>query len=117
MPLIQIVSSAEPPPHEARQRLLAALSHALAARFGKPERWVMTSLLPRAEMTFGGTSEPACYVEVKNIGTMTDDDARHVSADVTAVLTAALGVREDRVYIELTDATGRLWGHAGGTFA
>jgi phenylpyruvate tautomerase PptA (4-oxalocrotonate tautomerase family) len=117
MPLIQIVSSAEPPAHDARARLLTTLSHLLAARFRKPERWVMTSLLPRAEMTFAGTTEPACYIEVKNIGTMSADDARHVSADVTRVLTEAFGVREDRIYIEFTDATGYLWGHAGDTLA
>ena len=54
---------------------------------------------------------------MKNIGTVSADDARHVSADVTRVLTEAFGVREDRIYIEFTDATGYLWGHAGDTLA
>ncbi|GMV12856.1 MAG: hypothetical protein HS104_08980 [Polyangiaceae bacterium] len=117
MPLIQIVSSAEPPAAAARARLLDELSRLLSAHFAKPEQWVMTSLMPRAEMTFGGTSEPCCYVEIKNIGTMTPDDARAVSAKVTRALSLALGVRENRVYIELTDAKPHLWGHDGDTFA
>ncbi|MBI3204631.1 MAG: hypothetical protein HYZ29_24060 [Myxococcales bacterium] len=117
MPLVQIVSSAEPPPAAARARLLTTLSRLLAERFGKPEQWVMTSLMPRAEMTFAGTTEPACYVELKNIGTMTSTETRQVAADVTRVLSEALGVREDRIYIELTDAPARLWAHAGDTFA
>jgi len=117
MPLIQIVSSAEPPVGEARARLLDTLSRLLAAQFGKPEQWVMTSLMPRAEMTFAGTTEPCCYVEIKNIGAMGEEDARRISAEVTRELCLALGVRENRVYIELTNAEPHLWGWDGGTFA
>jgi len=38
--------------------LLGELSRLLAARFEKPERWVMTSLQPGLAMTFGGTDAP-----------------------------------------------------------
>lgn len=117
MPLIQIVSSAEPPAADARARLLDKLSRLLATHFGKPEQWVMTSLGPRVEMTFGGTTEPAAYIEVKNVGNMTPEDARRITADVTREVSLALGVRENRIYIELTDAKPHLWGHDGGTFA
>lgn len=117
MPLIQIVSSAEPPSPTARARLLDELSRLLAAQFHKPEQWVMTALLPRAEMTFAGTTEPACYVEVKNIGSMTPEDAKRVCAAVTRELSRALGVRENRIYVELSDAQPHLWGHDGDTFA
>ena len=62
MPLINVFTSAELPSAEKVEALLKNLSSLLAKRFGKPERYVMTSLVPRPRMTFAGTPAPACYV-------------------------------------------------------
>ena len=67
MPLIQLFTSAPAPAAETQKALLADLSKLLAARFGKPERWVMTCLEAGLAMTFGGTSAPAAFVAVKNV--------------------------------------------------
>ena len=37
---------------------------------GKPENYVMTLLQINIPMTFAGTLEPCCYIEVKSIGSL-----------------------------------------------
>jgi phenylpyruvate tautomerase len=82
MPLVQVFTSAAPPAPSERQALLSELSRLAAARFDKPERWVMTCLVPGVAMTFGGTDAPAAFVAVKNIGKMTPDDTAALSRDL-----------------------------------
>jgi phenylpyruvate tautomerase PptA (4-oxalocrotonate tautomerase family) len=115
MPLIQIFTSATPEP-VSRKALLSELSGALAKHFGKPEQYVMTCLVPGLSMTFSGTPAPTCFAAVKNIGKLTPDKSRELSSDLCASLAKGLGVPQDRIYIEFTDAVGYLWGHDGDTF-
>ena len=116
MPLINVFTSAELPAPEKTDALLKDLSALLAKRFGKPERYVMTSLVPRPRMTFAGTTAPACFVEIKNIGEISAALGRTLSADVTARLNAALGVPADRIYLEMAHVEAHLWGWNGDTF-
>ena len=117
MPLIQVFTSAAAPAPDKRQALLSQLSRAAAERFGKPERWVMTCLVPDLGMTFGGTPAPAALAVVRNIGKMTPADTEALSRDICGKLTGALGVPADRIYIDFADAADYLWGWNGGTFA
>jgi phenylpyruvate tautomerase len=116
MPLVNVFTSADAPTPDRSDALLSELSRLLAAELKKPESYVMTSLVPRTSMTFGGTKEPSCYVEVKNIGTMTPELTAKLSAALCARLSEALGVSSTRIYIEFAEARGHLWGHDGTTF-
>jgi phenylpyruvate tautomerase len=110
-----VFTSAKSPPDEA-QALLAGLSKLAAARFGKPERWVMTCLVPDLPMTFAGERAPAAFVAVKNIGQMTGDDTAALSREICERVSKALDVRSDRIYIDFADAVGAMWGWNGETF-
>ena len=116
MPFIQVLTSAARPPAAAEQAVLGELSKLLAEKFGKPERWVMTCLVPGLAMTFAGTPEPAAFVAVKNIGKMTPDDTAQLSREICARLARALALPADRIYIEFSDAVDYLWGWNGETF-
>jgi phenylpyruvate tautomerase len=116
MPLVRVVTSAEPPAPAAADALLRDLSALLAREIGKPEAYVMTCLEPRAKMTFAGTGEPTCYVEVKNVGTLGPDLTERLSAAITQRLVGGLGVGKDRVYIEFAESRPHHWGYDGGTF-
>jgi len=116
MPLIRIVSSAEPPVAGAADALLADLSAVLAREIGKPESYVMTCLEPRARMTFGGTPAPACFAEVMNVGTLAPELTRKLSGALGERLSAALGVPKNRTYIRFVEARGHHWGWDGDTF-
>ena len=116
MPLINVFTSAELPAPDKGDALLKDLSSLLAKRFGKPERYVMTALIPRPRMTFAGSAAPACFVEIKNVGEIAPALARSLSADVSSRLQQALGVAPDRVYLEMAHVEGHLWGWNGDTF-
>ena len=79
MPLINLYSSATAPSSDITRQLLTSLSSLLARELGKPESYVMTNLVPRTEMTFGGSSEPVCYAEIKNIGEFKPDQTERIS--------------------------------------
>jgi phenylpyruvate tautomerase len=116
MPLVTVFTSAPAPAADVEKKLLADLSKLLAARFGKPERWVMTCLQPGLSMTFGGSPAPAAFLAVKNVGKMTPDDTTRLSGELCDRLTAGLGVARDRIYIDFADAVGYLWGWNDETF-
>jgi phenylpyruvate tautomerase PptA (4-oxalocrotonate tautomerase family) len=116
MPLVNVFHSASVPDASTKRHLLLSLSTLLAQEVGKPESYVMTNLVPQSDMSFGGTLEPACYVEVKNIGKFKPDQTKRISAKLSELLEQSLGVSRARMYIEFTDATGYLWGFDGSTF-
>jgi len=115
MPLVQVFTSAAAPADGAKP-LLAELSKLAAAAFGKPERWVMTCLVPGLPMTFGGTGAPAALVAVKNVGTMTGEQTNALSRDICERVSKALDIPFDRIYIDFADAVGSMWGWNGETF-
>lgn len=116
MPLIKIQTSASTPDSAAVEQLLKSLSAKLAKHLSKPESYVMTAFEPNVAMTFGGTTEPACYVEIKSIGNMTPDRTKAMSQDFCQQIQAQLGVATDRIYIEFADAERSMWGWNGSTF-
>jgi phenylpyruvate tautomerase len=115
MPLIQVFTSAAAPADGARS-LLGELSKLAAVRFGKPERWVMTCLVPGLPMTFAGDRAPAALVTVKNVGKMSGDDTTYLSQEICKRVSKALDVPFDRIYIDFVDAVGAMWGWNGETF-
>ena len=117
MPLLSILTPARPPA-DRRAELLTTLSRLLARELDKPESYVMVALAHPELMSFGGdASRPACYVELKNVGTFSAERCEQLSALLCRELAGALGVAADRIYIEFTGADGALWGWNGTTFA
>jgi len=116
MPLVSVTTT-ERTDGSARDTLLAQLSRLAALHFNKPEDYVMTSLVDKASMTFGGQSGPTCYIEVKNIGKMTPEQTEALSVELCRTIYEASRIPKDRIYIEFSDERGYLWGHDGHTFA
>jgi phenylpyruvate tautomerase len=116
MPLIKVTSSRHPEEPQAARDFLLRLSRLAASVIGKPEKWVMTILDAPAEMTFGGNAEPACYIEVKNIGNFSSEMTARLCSALSEELERSLSIPSSRVYIEFTDAKAHLWGYDGGTF-
>ena len=114
MPLFNLFTSAEPPAD--RTAWLRQISALLARALDKPEEYVMVVANPRPEMTFGGSTEPACYAELKNVGRLSAAEVESLSAELCRTLSMTLKVAADRIYIEFTNADGALWGWDGTTF-
>ncbi|MBW4647466.1 MAG: hypothetical protein KME06_02015 [Kastovskya adunca ATA6-11-RM4] len=116
MPLIKVQTSVDAPEPTAVEGLLLLLSGKLSKHLGKSESYVMTAFEPEVAMTFGSTVEPVCYVEVKNVGSMSPAQTQAMSQDFCQVINEHLGVPINRVYIEFADAKGSMWGWNGSTF-
>ncbi|NJK54254.1 MAG: hypothetical protein HC936_18450 [Leptolyngbyaceae cyanobacterium SU_3_3] len=115
MPLIKVQTSIAPNAATS-EAMLKQLSASLARHTGKPESYVMTMIEPGVKMTFGGTSDPTCYIEIKSVGSMTSAQTKAMSQDFCQQVNHELGVALDRIYIEFADAKGSMWGWNGSTF-
>jgi phenylpyruvate tautomerase PptA (4-oxalocrotonate tautomerase family) len=114
MPLLHVFTSAALPTD--RPAWLRHLSALLSRELDKPEDYVMVIAAPRPEMTFGGSTDPACYAELKNVGRLDDAKIEALSRTLCDELAVSLHVPSDRIYIEFTNADGKLWGWNGTTF-
>ena len=114
MPLIRVQTS-QPEPQNVND-LLQTLSAKLAGYLRKPESYVMTSFQGGVPMTFGGTFDPVCFIEVKSIGQMSNRQTQEMSADFCEVIANNLDVPPNRIYIDFADAEGYLWGWNSSTF-
>src|ERR1041384_6506296 len=117
MPLINVYTTAPTPNADATGAFLRRLSTALAQGLGKPEAYVMTSLVPRANMTFAGTDAPTCYAELKNIGELSPALTAKLSRTLCDLLSQSLDVPTNRIYLEFQSVPAHLWGFDGETFA
>jgi len=116
MPLIKVQTSIPAPDPALTETLLKQLSASLAKHVGKPESYVMTAFEPEVAMTFGGTVAPTCYIEVKNVGSMSSAQTKAMSQDFCQQISATLAIPPNRIYIEFNDAKGAMWGWNGSTF-
>ncbi|WP_066376741.1 MULTISPECIES: phenylpyruvate tautomerase MIF-related protein [unclassified Anabaena] len=116
MPLIKVQTSVSAPAKAEIETMLKSLSAKLANHLGKPESYVMTAFEAEIPMTFAGTTEPVCYIEIKSIGTMNPNQTKAMSQDFCQQINQTLGVPQNRIYIEFADAKGAMWGWNGSTF-
>ncbi len=116
MPLIKVQSSVSQPEPATVKSLLTNLSASLAKHLGKPESYVMTALEANVSMTFGGTFEPVCYVEIKSVGSMSSEQTKSMSQDFCRQISQQLNIPVNRIYIEFANAQGYMWGWNESTF-
>ena len=116
MPQLTVVCS-EPVEREKAQQVLRDLSKWVAEALGKPERYVATCLMTQAAMTFAGSAEPACLVELANIGALSPELTERMSRELCQRLGQALSVPVDRIYVRFSEIERHLWGRSSGTFA
>ncbi len=100
---------------EKGKPLLAALSKAVAATTGKPERYVMVTA-GHSAMVMSGKPGDAAFVDIRGIGGLSGETNRKLSQQVCKLLKDSLGIAPDRVYLNFTDVEAGNWGWIGSTF-
>ena len=114
MPTLRILTNLAIP--EARRpEILAHASATLAAMLGKPESYVMIILEDGRDLIFGGSRDPAAYLELKSLG-LPETKTPAYSATLCGLLQETLGIPPARVYIEFAAPPRHLFGWDGGTF-
>ena len=90
------------------------LGKAITAIPGKSEGWLMIALDGDALMYFQGTDAPAAMVSVSLFGSASANALNTLTAHITGILTDALGISSDRIYVSYhpTDH----WGWNGSDF-
>ena len=116
MPLIQVKSSVPSPQADAVKSLLSQLSESLAKHLGKSEAYIMTAFEANVMMSFAGTFDPVCYLEIKSVGNMTSEQTKVMSQDFCTIISERINVPAKRIYIEFADAKGYMWGWNEATF-
>jgi phenylpyruvate tautomerase len=117
MPFLSLLTSAPPPTPARRAEIFARLTGTLARELEKPEGYVMVALTAGAQLSFGGdATTPACYAELKNVGTLSPARVAALSQLLCNELEATLRVSPARIYIEFTNVDGALWGWNGEVF-
>jgi phenylpyruvate tautomerase len=118
MPLLTLTTSAAPPTPEVRAALFKYFTTLLARELDKPEAYVMVILKAGASVSFGGDAvTPACYAELKNVGVLEPGHVPVLSRLISSEIERTLGIDQERIYIEFTNADAALWGWNGSTFA
>lgn len=91
------------------------LSQLCATVTGKPESYIMVFLNDQQNVAFGGSFEPAAFIEFKSIG-LPEKDTKMISEKICDFMSQKLQIPSARVYIEFASAKGTMWGWNGGTF-
>ena len=112
MPFIQISTSSKSVV-ENEYLLQKDISKLVADLTGKPENYVMTLIKLDNRMTFAGSDEPCCFMQVKSIGSLNPSSMSRSLCDLIASKT---NINMNRVYIEFIDVKSSNWGFNGSTF-
>jgi len=75
----------------------------------------MVELAGSQTMLFGATDQPLAYLECKSIG-LSAIQAKALAASISKLLTAALSLSVDRIFIEFSNCPAEFWGWNGSTF-
>ena len=101
--------------NEAAGALAGQASKLVAAKLGKPERYVMVRIKGGETMLFAGSDAPLAYLELKSIG-LPVNTTGELSKALCELLQQTLAIDPARIYIEFANASGNLWGWDSGTF-
>lgn len=100
---------------DREEELLKEASKLVASELGKPESYVMVAIEPEIKMSFGGSTEPAVFMELKSIGLPASETSK-LSKALCDFVNEKLNVNKERVYINFADISGSMWGWKGSTF-
>lgn len=114
MPLLHLATNLEMHP-ESELAMATALSSKAAELLGKPESYVMVIVQGNQNMTFGGSSAPCAYLQLKSLG-LPEERTGDFSAALCEQIGKELGIDTSRIYIEFSSPPRHMWGWNGSTF-
>ncbi|MCW8956531.1 MAG: phenylpyruvate tautomerase MIF-related protein [Gammaproteobacteria bacterium] len=95
--------------------LAQSLSSKVAELLHKPERYVMVNLQDQQALMFGGSDDAAIYLELKSIN-LPESETAQISSALCDFISQQLAVKQNRIYIEFSNAERHMWGWNGATF-
>jgi len=87
---------------------------AITAIRGKSEDWLMVNFQPESMLWFQGTDDPCAMIEVTIYGGADDDEYDLLTARLSDLLGAELGIEETRIFVRYLET--EHWGWNGSNF-
>lgn len=116
MPTFILNSNIPKPEPEIIEKIQQGCATILSEQIGKSQDFVMTALNFEQDLSFGNSSEPCAYAEVKNVGTLNPNLTNSMSRELCRHIFSILNISEDKIYIEFQESERHLWGWNGKTF-
>ena len=110
MPLINIETSRK---ITDKNDFMKKSSSFIASITGKSENYVMVKVYDEVSMYFAGDSYPACYVQLKSIGSI---NPPRMSKSICEFINIELEIPLERIYINFQDIKPSEWGWKMTTF-
>ena len=111
MPFIQIHTSSQS--LVENDLLQKEISKMVAELTRKPENYVMTMIQSNSQMTFAGSDEPCCFIQLKSIGSLSPSS---MSKSLCELIASKTNIEMNRIYIEFIDVKASNWGFNSTTF-
>lgn len=86
----------------------------LAEMMGKPEHVIMVTIKPGMPYVFGGTDDPAAFVQIKAVS-LEKDKCSEFSKKVCEFIDSEISIPKNRIFIEFIDIDARIFGWNGST--
>ena len=110
MPLLNISTNKE---IKNEQMLLLKSSDFISSLLNKPENFVMIKLSDSLHMSFAGTNEPCCFIEIKSIGSI---EPSKMSNPICEFFSNELEISINRIYIFFQNVDSSMWAWNNRTF-
>ena len=114
MPYLKIQTNQTVTPDQA-QALINKASKLVASELGKPESYVMVKVSADHTLIFGGSNEPAAYLQLKSLG-LPENRTAEYSEKLCAFIGKTLDINSNRIYIEFSSPERHMWGWDKTTF-
>lgn len=92
-----------------------ALTNVASEWLGKSRRYIMVQLFPEIQMTMAGLTDPCAFVQFSSIS-LSRNQIKTVSSELTKMLSRELSIKGDRIYIEFNNVIAENWSWDGATF-
>ena len=99
-----------------RKTILQDLTQIVANMLGKPTKYVAIVLIPDLWMSFEGTEKPCATCHITSVNQFDAESNRKYSKKIMDYLVDALGVSNERMYLDFNRASREFMGYKSDTF-
>ena len=110
MPLLNISTNKK---IKNEQLLLSKSSEYISSLLNKSEDFVMVKLTDSSHMSFSGTNQPCCFIEIKSIGSL---NSTKLSKPICEFFSAEFQIPTKRIFIFFQDVDSNMWAWNNQTF-
>lgn len=114
MPLLK-VQLTEALSAEKKVAMHNSLCEIVSNVLSKPSSYIMV-IIEQADISMGSRCGKAAFIELRSIGGINPENVSSFTELVTGFIDKETGIPAERIFINVSDVPGALWGWNGSTF-